>query len=409
MSAVDSSRPASGAAPLQPARTSAGWDGLRLFALSFAALFLELMVIRWVPAVVRFVAYYSNLMLISSFLGLGLGAMMARRKANLFAWFPVVLLVQIGSLVLCHRWVEMPTPTSELRFSYRLLPMQSYLVLIAIFAINTIVFIPLGQKIGQLFLRQRPLRAYGFDLGGSLCGTVCFGLMSLYGFSPTIGMAVVAGIVFAIGKGRQRIYSAPLLALVVLLVPLSVDLAAVWSPYHYITIYALYPPGPAVSEPVPDVQTTLNPPLYIVSVNTDFYQQHGTIDPRRYTPNDPTGRYVAAKIFSFYSTAYVLTPGRQQVCILGAGGGLDVEAALLFGARHVDAVEIDPKLVAIARRFSASNVYADPRVTLYVTDARAFLQSDRSQYDAIIFGLIDSHALFSYSNNVRLDGFMSRF
>jgi len=33
--------------------------------------------IRWVPAVIHFLAYYSNLMLISSFLGLGLGAMMA--------------------------------------------------------------------------------------------------------------------------------------------------------------------------------------------------------------------------------------------------------------------------------------------------------------------------------------------
>ena len=44
----------------------------QLFALSFTSLFLELMLIRWVPAVVRLVAYYANLMLISSFLGLGL-------------------------------------------------------------------------------------------------------------------------------------------------------------------------------------------------------------------------------------------------------------------------------------------------------------------------------------------------
>ena len=42
-----------------------------MFALSFTALFLELMVIRWVPSVVRLVAYYANLMLLSSFLGLG--------------------------------------------------------------------------------------------------------------------------------------------------------------------------------------------------------------------------------------------------------------------------------------------------------------------------------------------------
>ncbi len=44
--------------------------GLELFCLSFLALFLELMVIRWAPAVVRLIAYYANLILISSFLGL---------------------------------------------------------------------------------------------------------------------------------------------------------------------------------------------------------------------------------------------------------------------------------------------------------------------------------------------------
>ena len=47
----------------------------QMFALSFTALFLELMVIRWVPSVVRLVAYYANLMLLSSFLGLGVGVM----------------------------------------------------------------------------------------------------------------------------------------------------------------------------------------------------------------------------------------------------------------------------------------------------------------------------------------------
>jgi len=50
-----------------------------LFVLSFAALFLELMVIRWVPSEIRLVAYYANLMLVSSFLGLGIGAILCAR------------------------------------------------------------------------------------------------------------------------------------------------------------------------------------------------------------------------------------------------------------------------------------------------------------------------------------------
>ena len=72
----------------------------RLFAVSFLALFLELMLIRWVPAVAPIVAYYANLMLISSFLGLGLGAMVARRGWRLFRWFPALLAVTVGFLLL---------------------------------------------------------------------------------------------------------------------------------------------------------------------------------------------------------------------------------------------------------------------------------------------------------------------
>jgi hypothetical protein len=56
--------------------------GLELFCLSFLALFLELMVIRWSPAVVRLIAYYANLMLISSFLGLGVERFSERKESR---------------------------------------------------------------------------------------------------------------------------------------------------------------------------------------------------------------------------------------------------------------------------------------------------------------------------------------
>ena len=56
--------------------------GLELFCLSFLALFLELMVIRWAPAVVRLIAYYANLMLISSFLGWVWERSLGRRESR---------------------------------------------------------------------------------------------------------------------------------------------------------------------------------------------------------------------------------------------------------------------------------------------------------------------------------------
>ncbi len=61
---------------------------LQLFAVSFITLFLELMIIRWVPANVKLIAYYANLMLISSFLGIGLGALVKGKGLNLFKFFP---------------------------------------------------------------------------------------------------------------------------------------------------------------------------------------------------------------------------------------------------------------------------------------------------------------------------------
>src|ERR1035437_10614675 len=84
-------------------------------ALSFPARFLEMMVIRWVPSVVHLVAYYANLMLLSSFLGLGAGAMASGRKWNLFGWFPALLACDIVMLIRDHN-VVLGTSDSEAHF-----------------------------------------------------------------------------------------------------------------------------------------------------------------------------------------------------------------------------------------------------------------------------------------------------
>src|SRR5882757_7008024 len=95
-----------------PGRIPPKWQ---MFILSFTALFLELMVIRWVPSAVRLVAYYANLMLLSSFLGLGVGAMAAGRKWRLFGGFPVLLAIYIGTLLLC-RQLAIGSSDAEMRF-----------------------------------------------------------------------------------------------------------------------------------------------------------------------------------------------------------------------------------------------------------------------------------------------------
>ena len=84
-----------------------------------------------------------------------------------------------------------------------------------------------------------------------------------------------------------------------------------------------------------------------------------------------------------------------DVLILGAGGGSDVLLALYHGARHVDAVELNPQMTELVRStYSdfAGSVYDDPRVTLYTKEARGFVAMSDRQYDLIHIGLLDSFA-----------------
>ena len=53
-----------------------------IFLVSFVVLFQELALIRWIPSQVRVVAYFPNVVLMSAFLGLGLGCLHARRSIN---------------------------------------------------------------------------------------------------------------------------------------------------------------------------------------------------------------------------------------------------------------------------------------------------------------------------------------
>ena len=135
--------------------------GWRLFAFSFVALFLELMIIRWSPSVVRLIAYYANLILISSFLGLGVGTMLSAGRRNLLNLFPLLLLAQVGMLVLGSH-AALPGSSDEGRFY--LLSQQKlldYAVLVAIFASNAAMFVPLGQQMATSFKpcrRSTPIR-----------------------------------------------------------------------------------------------------------------------------------------------------------------------------------------------------------------------------------------------------------
>ncbi|MFZ0734635.1 MAG: hypothetical protein WAM79_20115 [Candidatus Sulfotelmatobacter sp.] len=374
--------------------------GLELFCLSFLALFLELMMIRWAPAVVRLIAYYANLILISSFLGLGVGAILGRKRKSLFGWLPALLLINVAWLLIAH-FITLPTTAAESRFYTPSPQLVRYASLVGIFISNAIVFVPLGQRIGSIFEALPPLLAYSWDLGGSLAGTLCFGLFSLKYFSPTLGVSFVALAIILLLPKEYRLRAIPILALSIAGVYFSVASNAIWSPYYCIIItdHNKVP----VREPHPGLRTMQDPPIYDVRVNHYFLQSDGTFDPSRYSPQNRTeilnGRMQ-------YDLPYALAPVHRRVLALGAGGGTDTQIAVLNGAEQVDAVEIDPMLVKLSGRFNASGIYENPKVHVYVDDARAFLRRSSGGYDMVVFSFLDSQTLFSSMSNIRLDGYI---
>jgi hypothetical protein len=390
----------------QVSRPAGRAAAVRLFALSFLSLFLELMVIRWVPGSVRLVRYYTNLMLISSFLGIGLGVMLAERRPNLVRWFPSLLAADVLFLVFC-RSVALPATSRGLM---SLGELGGYLAVLGAFFLNATLFVPLGEQIGQQFQRLPNLRAYAWDLGGSLAGTLVFGLFAVLHFSPQIGLVVAILLFGALFPACVRpARTVALLAASVAVSVIATEWRATWSAYSYLSMVAgtdsswhWFSPAP---QPPADLRTMRDPPSYTLTVNQNFYQYHRTNDLHRYTVGTPAYKF-ATDLGSGYDIPYAFQPTPRRVAVVGAGGGLDVEAALLHGARHVDAVEIDPAIIRLARRYSASGVYDNPKVSVDIDDARAFFGRATPGYDLVAFGYLASHDLVSSMANIRLDGFV---
>ena len=217
--------------------TLADRPNLRLFALSFLALFLELTIIRWVPGSARLVAYYANLMLISSFLGIGLGAMLAERSRNLVRWFPALLSINVLFLVVarmcCSPAARSSFGTGTRRWGHELPHAARN------FFLNAALFVPLGEQIGQQFHRLENLRAYAWDLGGSLAGTLIFGIFAVTHFSPQLGLAM-AVVLFAMLFPRE-VRNGRTIVLLIVVVGVSVattEWRATWSAYSHLSIHA---------------------------------------------------------------------------------------------------------------------------------------------------------------------------
>ena len=367
---------------------------VRLALTSATLLFVELALIRWIPANVKYIGFFSNFVLMASFLGIGLGILLGRRfRDPLISPFPILLLA-LTFLVLGAQLNIQVNGGNEIFFglSDSASADVNYVVLPAVIGLVTALMASLALPLGPLLRSMAPIRAYAIDIAGSLTGIATFVLLSLAGTGPAIWFAV-AGVALALLALGARVTAWSALgaaAMVIVIVSVSRVGAAreeTWSPYYRIT---------ATDESLRVTSTESDDggrPKYL-AVDGIPHQAMLTSDEAAASPlHEQVYRWFPDRTFA-------------NVLIIGAGSGTDTSLALARGARHVDAVEIDPELARIGREFHPEHVYTDPRVTVTVNDGRAFLRATTQTYDLIIFALTDSLTLVTSTGSVRLESFL---
>lgn len=381
------------ARPLQPTeQVTLLRTTYRLLLSSALMLFLELALIRWLGSNVLHLSYFSNFVLLGSFLGIGLGFLVARLRFTLLPWSPLIL----AALVAFVRYAPVKINRTSSDIIYFTAADATgppvWVTLPLIFIAVAAILIGPAEAVGRCFKDLKPLDAYRIDLIGSIVGILSFTAMSFLR-APSVAWGVIVALAYiALLLPRLRQRSASTIpagigivaagALVVLLGLESAATGITWSPYYKVYTEAIYSPAE-------------DGPRTRIDVNGVPHQEVRTVETR--LRDEPQ-----------YSKAYERFPNNSlgNVLIVGAGSGGDVAIALSKGAKHVDAVEIDPRMQQIGREIHPNKPYADPRVDVHINDGRAFLEQSDTKYDLILFALPDSLVLVNGASAIRLESFL---
>jgi spermidine synthase len=391
--------------------TSRSRDGFELFLISLIILFLELAAIRWFPAHVLYLTFFTNVVLLASFLGMSVGCLAASHRRDYLTWTPLLLAVALaaahaveissGSFV---KFVDVGNQASPQQVyfgtEYHSQDLSRYAIPVEVlcgffFIVIALAFLGPGQQLGRALKRwPNRVQAYTLNIVGSIVGIGLFAACSWLEIPAfwwfLITAAGLAYFYFLSPRHRfpRRLLGwAPLAAVLLLLVVWLAaftpvhdqyqgqrDAQQFWSPYYRIDFK----------------KADLS-----LSVNLIYHQQMVSRNEN----------------FPAYALPHLLNrdagrPPFADVLIIGAGSGNDVSRALQWGAKQVDAVEIDPAIYRLGRAYHPDHPYEDERVQIHLDDGRNFLRSTDQRYDLIVYALVDSLVLHSGYSNIRLESFL---
>jgi spermidine synthase len=366
-------------------------DKSRLVQFSFLMLFVELTLIRWAGANIYYLFAFANFVLIASFLGIGIGFLRSKSSVNYFSFAPIFLAAVI---YICYKFsyqyqavVDKSTDNLDYTVTYfkeHLYPI--WITLPIVFIMVTALMSAIADGVARTFQLFLPLEAYRLEVLGSLLGIIVFSILSYFHASP-VYWGIVISLLFVSLLMRQwkaKNFLLTALQLAALAVIITVFAKDTMTPGHYWSSYYKI-----------ELQE-YSKHRYAVNVNGLTQQVIESVEQRR-----------AVKPFYFLPYQHrIQSAPLNNVLIIGAGTGGDVAIALSQGAKHVDAVEIDPTLYSLGKKFNPDRPYFDPRVNVIINDGRAFLQQTSQSYDLIIFALTDSLFLIPGQSSLRLENYL---
>src|ERR1700741_4681776 len=168
-------------------------DRTDVFVASVLVLFLELACIRWFPAHVLFLTFFTNVMLLASFLGISVGCLAASRRRNYLVATPLLLVPPLATAKLIE-WerqrsgsaIDVGNHVSPqlVFFGVESQPWDPSKFVVPIEAVSGLLFVlgalPLvgpGQQLGLSLARiTNRIESYTVNIAGSLAGIVLFTL-----------------------------------------------------------------------------------------------------------------------------------------------------------------------------------------------------------------------------------------
>ncbi|MBI4265607.1 MAG: hypothetical protein HY657_14635 [Acidobacteria bacterium] len=283
-------------------------------------------------------------------------------------------------------------------------------LMLAIYALAALPFFTGGAVVSLAFARlsHRINVLYASDLMGAAAGCLMvIPLLNRLGAPGVVLTAAALSSAAAVGfapAARRRLVIGG--AIVLLAVPIGARLAGIplfdvtdtkghqfdrvlfskWNSFSRIAVYDRPHGAWSVS------------PRYTGRIGDSLFMD---IDSAAATPIlEATGDPADTEYLRYELTAIgyhlVERPDGFTALVIGPGGGRDLVSALLFGARHVDGVEINPIIARDVmldrfREFSGA-VYAHPKVTIHIDDGRSFVRRSTERYDIIQASLVDTWA-----------------